>query len=255
MRYLFVFLSFLLGINSSAQEIKTAFIKSFPLKADTYYGTDAFENVYYGINDVLYKKTPTKTYQYNNLALGSISSVSIFNPLELVVFYKDFNSVIILDNTLNPIQKLSFLDKNISLVAKAGKNKLWLYNTDVQQLELYNYKTKSVLAKSQPQSLLDPKEMSGNANYVWIKTASNTIKVFNIYGSEVTEIKKQIDVFAISKSGVIIFKSSNELYSKSEKTQKIELNQNINIKYLSVVDNNLYFFDGNILFTFKILKI
>jgi len=173
----------------------------------------------------------------------------------LVIFYKDFNNVIILDNTLNEIQKLSFIDKNISRVAKASKNNLWLFNTDVQQLELYNYKTKTVLAKSQPQSLLSSKEMYGNANYVWVKTASNSIKVFNIYGSEVKEIKKNIAVFTVSKSGDVIFESDNTLYLKSKTTEKIKLNKNLEIKNVSVVDNKLYIFNGKAIFMFKILKI
>ncbi len=255
MRLLFVYLSFLLGLTVTAQKVKVTFIKSIPLKADAYYGTDTFENIYYNINDVLYKKTPKKTYQYNNLALGKINSISLFNPLELVVFYKDFNNVIILDNTLNEIQKLSFIDKNISSVAKASKNNLWLYNTDAQQLELYNYKTKTVLAKSQPQSLLDPKAMQGHANFVWVKTKDNTLKVFNNYGSEINTIDKNIEVFAINKLGDVIFKSDNSLYLKSKTIEEINLNKNLDIKNISVIDNKLYIFNGKAIFIFKFLKI
>jgi len=190
MKYPIILFYILFGLVGKAQDLKTSLIKSYPLKADVFYGADSFENTYYSINNVLYKATPKKTYEYNNLALGAISSVSIYNPLELVVFYRDFNSLVILDNTLNEIQKIAFLDKNISLVAKADKNRLWLYNVDVQQLELYDYKTKTVLSKSQPQSLLDPKEMHGNANFVWVKTVTDNLKIFNVYGSEVVRLAK-----------------------------------------------------------------
>ncbi len=254
MKYPIILFYILFSLVAKAQDLKTSFIKSYPLKADVFYGADSFENTYYSINNVLYKATPNKTYEYNNLALGTISSVSIYNPLELVVFYRDFNSLVILDNTLNEIQKIAFLDKNISLVAKADKNRLWLYNVDVQQLELYDYKTKTVLSKSQPRSLLDPKEMHGNANYVWVKTVTGNLKIFNIYGSEVAEIKKSIDFFTVSKSGWVIFKSDENLFVKSENIKKIKLNKSLNIEHLSVVDNKLYIFNGKDIFMFKLLK-
>jgi hypothetical protein len=231
-----------------------SFIKKEVINATIFYGVDSFGNLYYSTNNVLFKKTATKTYQYTNLALGSIGSVSIYNPLELVVFYKDFNSVIILDNTLNEIQKIAFLDKNISLVAKASKNELWLFNTDTQLLELYNYKAKTVVAQSQPRSLLDPKKLQGNANNVWIKTKDNYLKQFNIYGTEVESINKKIDAFSISKSGWIVFESNNELFLKSNVSSKINLNQNLNIKCITIVDNKLYIFDGKAIFMFMILK-
>ena len=254
MRYLFVFLSLFLGINSPAQEIQVALIKTIPLKAEAFYGADTFGDLYYSTNSVLYKKTNTKTYQYANLALGNISSVAIYNPLEVVVFYSDFNTVIILDNTLNEIQKLSFLDKNISLAAKAGKNKLWLFNTDTQLLELYNYKTKVVESTSQPQSLLAPEEIKGNANDAWLKTKNKHLKQFNIYGSNTDKIDRSIGTFAISKSGLVVYESEKMLYLKSSKIQKISLKPSLNIKQLTLVDNKLYIFDGKRILLFKILK-
>jgi len=254
MRYSIILFCFLCGFKIAAQEVKTSFIKKEALNAAVFYGVDTFENTYYSTNNILFKKTPTKIYQYTNLALGNINSVSIYNPLELVVFYKDFNSIIILDNTLNEIQKIAFLDKNISLVAKAGKNELWLFNTDTQLLELYNYKAKTVVAQSQPRSLLDPKKLQGNANNVWIKTKDNHLKQFNIYGTEVEFINKKIDAFSISKSGWIVFESDNELFLKSNVSSKINLNQNLNIKCITIVDNKLYIFDGKAIFMFMILK-
>ncbi len=254
MRYLILLFCFLSGFKVAAQELKTSFINKETLNAAIFYGVDTFGNLYYSTNNILYKKTATKTYQYTNLALGNISSVSIYNPLELVVFYKDFNSIVILDNTLNEIQKISFLDKNISLVAKASKNKLWLFNTDTQLLELYNYKTRTVKATSQPQSLLAPKELQGNTNNVWVKTKDSYLKQFNIYGTEVGVLNKKIDAFTVSKSDWIVFESDNELFLKSNISSKINLNQNLNIIRITIVDNKLYIFDGKAIFMFMILK-
>jgi len=254
MRYSILLFYFLYGFQVTSQEIKTSLIKKEALNAAIFYGVDTFGNLYYSTNNTLYKKTPTKTFQYTNFALGTISSVSIYNPLELVVFYKDFNSIIILDNTLNEIQKVAFLDKNISLVAKAGKNELWLFNTDTQLLELYNYIAKTVVAQSQPQSLLDPKELQGNTNNVWVKTKENELRKFNIYGTEIETVNKKIATYSVSKSGKIVLETGKKLYLKSNTLEKIKLNQNLDIKHLTLVDTNLYIFDGKVIFMFKILK-
>ncbi|MCF6213981.1 MAG: hypothetical protein L3J45_08155 [Flavobacteriaceae bacterium] len=254
MQYLFIFLSVFLGFTGKAQDIQTSLVKTYPLEADVFYGVDVFENIYFGKNNVLYKKTSDITYQFNNLSLGSISSISINNPLEIMVFYKDFNTVIILDNTLNIIQKLSFLDKNISLVAKADKNKLWLYNTDRQQLELYNYKTKTVLAKSQPQSLLNPKEIKGNANFAWVKTNSNTINIYNNYGSFVYSLDKKVDRFAVTGASTLIFEENTGLYLFDNSLHKINFIKPVALNNLSVVNDNIYIYDANKIFMFVILK-
>lgn len=254
MRYSLILFCFLYSFKITAQEVKASFIKKEVLNAAVFYGVDTFENTYYSTNNTLYKKTATKTYQYTNWALGNISSVSIYNPLELVVFYKDFNSLVILDNTLNEIQKIAFLDKNISLVSKAGKNELWLFNTDTQLLELYNYKTKTVKATSQPQSLLDPKKLQGNTNNVWVKTKENQLIKFNIYGTEIGTVNKKVDAFSVSKSDWIVFESNKELYLRSNNIEKLTLNQRLDIKRITIVDNKLYIFDDKVLFMFKILK-
>ena len=254
MRALFIFLSFFWGLSVTAQKFELAFIKSFPLKADTYYGTDTFENFYFGVKNVLYKKTPTKTYQYNNLALGSIYSVSIYNPLEIAVFYKDFNTVVILDNTLNEIKKLMFLNKTITLVAKAGKNELWLYNADAQQLELYNYHTKKIIAKTQPNRILNPLKLKGNANYAWIQTKANQLDTYNNYGSLVNSYNLKFDDFNIIVNKTLLFNNTNSFYLADKKFKPALLKVAYNIKSTSFVDNKLYLFNNKQLFIYKLLK-
>ncbi len=255
MKHHILFLSIVLfNLTLWAQDLKTSFISETLLEADTFFGVDTFDNTYYSKDNILYKKSPLKTFHFNSLALGDISSVSITNPLEIVVFYKDFNTVIILDNTLNIIQKISFFDKTIGFVAKADKNKLWLYNTDEQQLELYNYNTKTVIAKSQPQSLSNPKELKGNANFAWVKTTSNTIKVFNSYGSEVKTFNHTVNKFVVSEANTIVFEENNILYLLDTIPRKININSKVPIENIEVANNKIYLFGANTIFMFTLLK-
>ncbi|MDA3780091.1 MAG: hypothetical protein PF487_07745, partial [Bacteroidales bacterium] len=42
-------------------------------------------------------------FHYNNEFLGEVSFLDVSNPFRILVYYKDFNQFIILDNTLSPI--------------------------------------------------------------------------------------------------------------------------------------------------------
>ena len=86
-----------------AQEFKTAFFKDYSLNADKFIGVDDFENSYYINHNNLYKKTAQTIYSYANSQLGEITSVDITNPLKILVFYRDFKTVLLLDNRLNEL--------------------------------------------------------------------------------------------------------------------------------------------------------
>jgi len=251
-RHLIV-LGFLFCEFAFAQTINFAFLKEIPLNADAFFGVDSFDNNYYSLNNVFYKTTPTKTYQYQNLALGAISSVSIYNPLELVVFYKDFNTVIILDNTLNEIEKLHFLNETISLVAKAGKNQLWLYNTDNQQLELYDYQTKSILAKTQSQSVLLPLDLKGTANLAWIKTNDHLL-VYNNYGTMVKSFPFKFDNFTLLNDDEILFNRDSDFFLVDNKQGPIPLKTSFKAEATSFVNDKLYLFFNKRIFIYHLLK-
>jgi hypothetical protein len=141
------FIWFLLQLSAAiAQEqiIQVSQISKHEIDADTYLGFDSLGNNYYLKNNVFYKSNIQNLWQFKNLSLGKITRVDIQNPLKIVVFYENFNLVILLDNQLNPIQKVLFSENNTPLVITAGglasQNKLWMYNSLTQQIGLFDYK-------------------------------------------------------------------------------------------------------------------
>ncbi len=254
MKYFLTFLTFFFVLGIYAQNYKIQFIKKKSLNADKFYGVDIFDNTYYSRQNVLIKANSKKIYQYHNLALGNIYSVSVYNPLKIVVFYKDFYTVIILDNTLNEIQKLEFLNKNITLVAKAGENELWLYNADEQQLELYNYQTKTILGKTQPYSILNPKKLKGNTNFAWIQINSNNLDVYNNYGSMVNSYHLKFDNFNIITNKIVLFNNANSFYLSDNKSLSPLLKVPFKIQSSSITNNKIYLFNNKQIFIYKLLK-
>jgi len=125
-------------------------IKGIPMQAMevapktvTFWASDAFEYVYTIENNIFKKSKGSENWEYKNITLGQITKVDLQNPLKIVLFYEDFNTVILLDNQLNESQRINFSEHptpiNATAVGIAGQNQLWVYNNLNQQIGLYDY--------------------------------------------------------------------------------------------------------------------
>lgn len=120
---LFLFISF--HLNAQVFEL----VSSAEFNATSFVGVDSYKNVYSIKDMVLYKKGPDGSFSFNDFQLGNLSSVDIINPLKIVLFYEDTNTVLLLDNRLNLIERITFNNLvefiNISNATNAGNSKLW----------------------------------------------------------------------------------------------------------------------------------
>jgi len=144
MKKLIYFLSVLYCFVSFGQNLKIipTKIDSIAIDADCFIGFDSFKSCYYIKNNVLFKKIGDSNLQYQNPSVGKVTKVDILNPLKIIVFYEEFNMVLVLDNQLNEIHKIDFSKLETPVVASAigisGQNKLWVFNTLNQQIGLYD---------------------------------------------------------------------------------------------------------------------
>lgn len=218
--YIVFFLSFNLNV---AQEQKIKAIKTSEIKliADDFVGFDGFGSCFYIQNNTVFKKVDSTVLQYQNLSLGKITKVDIINPLKVIVFYKDFNSVVVLDNQLNEIQRIDFSNLNTPLVATAigisGQNKIWIFNSLNQQIGLYdlvnaNYQNLGVPIKN------EFSYYQTDFNYFhWIGKDGqwNTCTIFGrVFSNGKVEAKNQIQLLDINK---ILFTNNNLVYIKDIK--------------------------------------
>ena len=138
--YILLLLTCSLGF-SQKPKLKTTSLDTEELENKTYIGFDGLGNNYYTKNNVFIKQDSKQKWEYKNVALGKITSVDYINPLQIVVFYEDFNTIITLDNQLNEIQKLNLFDIDSSIFASkigmASQNQFWIYNALTQQI-LFN---------------------------------------------------------------------------------------------------------------------
>jgi len=246
-----------------AQEINTLFIKGYSLKADKFIGVDDFDNTFYINNNILFKNTSKDTYSYANTQLGEISSVDITNPLKVLVFFRDFNTVLLLDNRLNELTKpINFttesFSKNIAFASMSSNNNLWLYSFDDNILQLWNHQTRKINFTSQPVTFFkDFEPVKQLSTYQSCRLiGKNLMLKFNEYGTFIESYDINNPEINLFKDGHIILNENQLVYHDSlNKENPININQEVFIKSFYVNTNHIYIFDGTKIFVFKLLKI
>lgn len=201
---------------SQTKNIDAISVSHFPIDADEFLGYDAFGYSYQIKNNVFSKTKGNETFEYKNVALGQISKVDLQNPLKMVLFYEDFNTVILLDNQLNKMTEINFSQNNIPIVATAigmsTQNQLWIYNTLNQQIGLFDYLNNVYKTVSTP--LTEPiKSYQTDFNtFYWIDKKNNWFSC-NIFG-KTTALGKipDFDKIEIINAHQYIFSKANLLY-------------------------------------------
>ncbi len=233
-------------------QISTSLKDSTFLKADKIFGVDTFGTLYYTSEDNTFnKKVKDTTITYTNFQLSEITSANAFNPLKINLFYQDFNTVVILDNRLAEIFKIDFNTvqpyKNVSFVSTGFDNTLWIFNQDLQQLELYDYKASKIRLKTVPvqSEVLDIKSDYNNC-YMLTK---NYLYIYNYFGSLIAKyINDGYEQMAFSKAHLLL-KKENSLHLLSKNSPEIKRieHSNLLINQFLVTNETLYIYDDEIL--------
>lgn len=245
--------------NGQTLELK----ESKAVDMDRFVGFDNYQNLYFLKDRVLHKQGKDGNFVFNALQLGRISSVDIINPLKVVVFFEDTNTVVLLDNKLSEIERISFnyLNNffNAGTATTAGNNSLWIFNLDSQQLEMYNYKTKSQTIVSQPFPG-KVKSQASNFNYCFILTEGK-IRAFNVYGSFLNETPSEGYERIVQQNENLVAVKDNQLYyykdfarhksKTSEGPVHLEIPET-EIRNVQLLDEVLYIYDGKQLYTYKL---
>ncbi|WP_073098582.1 hypothetical protein [Leeuwenhoekiella marinoflava] len=213
------------------------------LKADQFIGVDSYGNFYYLKDRALYKKSKEKTIQFSDLRLGQISSVDLLNPLRITVFYAETNTVLILDNTLNEITRINFNEsqsfRNVSHARTASDSRLWIFNTDLQHLELFDYQNNKVDSNFTPQPEI-ALAMASDFNTCWVLTEAYLYH-YNQYGSLLSKQKNEAisNLFLFDEK--LFSMQADKLFIQLDKHPKWQL-----LKNLPQDSNQFYLKAGNL---------
>lgn len=252
----FVF-CFLLIISTavSAQELSAKLKSKTPLKKVEFVGVDKYENTYTIHNDVFHK-TGENDFQFSDIQLGELTSADILNPLKIVLFYESMNTVVLLDDKLNEINRINFNTlpnfRNVGFATKANQNNLWIFNMDLQELELFDYKNQKVVAHTQP---LDDEivQQQSNFNFCWLLTKSK-LKRYNSYGSFIDEypVDDSTKISNHNQRLMALHDKKLSILLKGETDFHPISMPEIAIKDFYLTGENLYLYDGDFLYHFHL---
>ncbi len=173
-----------------------------------------------------------------------------------MLFYQDFNTLIILDNRLAEMFKIDFNSiqpyKNVFSVSAANDNNVWLFNLDTQILELYDYKNNLTKHKTLPIEH-SPLDMTSDYNFCWLITEKHIYK-YNYFGSMVYKIENQ-GFSNIKQSNNLLFLQKNNtisIYNKTNNTFNLIDLPKLLIKQFFVTNESLYIYTGEMLYKFQL---
>ena len=211
--FLFLIMSFVFAY-SQEQTLKAQLVSTQKIDADTFVGFDGMGNIYYTKNNVFYKKNKQELWQYKNISLGKITKIDFQNQLKIMLFYENFNTIILLDNQLNETQKINFSENSIPILVSAtgiaSQNRLWIYNSLTQQIGLFAY-LKNTFQTVTPSLNGNIKKYDADFNtFRWIDDKKNWYAV-DVFG-KITSLGKVPDFDQI-QMGI----NQEILFSKGEK--------------------------------------
>ncbi|HNP32145.1 MAG TPA: hypothetical protein PKN96_02500 [Flavobacterium sp.] len=222
--YFLLCLSFTFSFGQN-HKLKTTALETKELENKTYIGFDGLGNNYYIKDNIFTKQNETQKWEYKNVALGKITSVDYINPLKIVVFYEDFNTIITLDNQLNEIQKLNLFDIDNTIFASkiglASQDQFWIYNSLTQQIMLFDYLKNTFKNIGNPIQENIKYTQSDFNNFYWVDEVNNWYSI-DIFGK--VKLLANIPPFEkiqIVDNEKILFSRDNILYCLNNVTKTV----------------------------------
>ena len=174
---------------------------------------DNMEHVYIydATNIKKYDKIGTLLFSYSALSTGKISSVDVYNPFKVMVFSKDFERLVFLDNKLAIQQSTSVLsDLNIlsACVCMSYDNGFWVYDESKKQLfrydAQYNLRNTSQIISNFVEKDIEPlfiKET--NSGFLLLNDKENGILIFDRFGTYLKSIPIFTDYFDVYNNQIL----------------------------------------------------
>jgi len=128
---------------------------------------------------------------------GKLYTIDVSNPLKLLLFYKDFSTVVILDRFLanqSTLDLKRFSILNPSAIGNSYDNNIWVYDEYDNKLKKIDEQGKKLLETADFRTVfnqsISPQKIISDNGLVYLADTTNGVFVFDNYGS----FKKRIPV-------------------------------------------------------------
>ena len=258
MKHVFYFILLFYCWGFSQTSLTTKLVESTPYNWDSFVGVDPFESHYFLKFNTLFKKNSQGLQNYSNLDKGAISDVSVFNALRLALFYKDFNSVTLLDNRLAELITVDFNSlsplRSLSHISYGNDNSFWLIDSNTLRLELFDYNTSKTRVKTGP-FLNEIRALDSDYNNCWVLT-DKELQCYNYIGSLISKLPNEGFTDLKLWNGVLFLQKENSIYYKLKNNESFLLLNlpKILVKQFFVTNQTLYIYDEEFLHHYQLIN-
>ena len=128
---------------------------------------------------------------YNNIRkYGQATLLDVSNPLKVLLYYKDFTTVAMLDRFLNVVNTVDLRKQNIlqaKAIAQSYDNKIWVYDEIENKLKKVDEEGKLLQETPDFRLMLDvaaqPIKIFDENKYVYLYDSTYGVYVFDYYGA------------------------------------------------------------------------
>lgn len=262
-----LFFSFFLFYNADAQDYNFKPLPSIH-KTARWMEVDKMKNLYLILDDhTLLKYSPIGELlsQFNENTLGAITYVDISNPFRILVYYKDFTTVVFLDRTLSETRRhdLSNFDiPQVQALGTASDNNMWLFDNNTFTLKKINPQNQ-VIVESTDLNLLISDDINPNRlvefeNKVYMNAPNIGVLVFDVFGNYIKTISlPNLEYFQLHEEQIFyvenkIFKVYN-LFSFQTNEIKLPVLED-NLQQVCIAQEHLYIKYSNEIKIFALTK-
>ncbi len=196
---------------------------------------DKLGNIYLIKNDEIEKyKDGVASKRYSRKGFGNITAVDASNALRILLFYKNANKIVFLDNQLSEKSEVIDLFKlqtiNAKVVCNSSNNQFWVF--DVNNAELIKVGSDLTIASrtgnlnNQMEDAISPSMLKEINNLVYLVDVKLGIFVFDYFGTLIKKIPLlDVQHFEVVNDAIYYANTKKEIWQydmQSFDSKKIE---------------------------------
>jgi hypothetical protein len=172
-------------------------VKTYPGNF-TYFTIDNLDNIYLLSNTNQLKKISPNgdTLVFNEVRkYGKLFSIDATNPLKVLLYYKNFSTIVVMDRFLNVRNTINLRQQNIfkvKAVAASYDNNIWLFDEGDAMLKKIDDNGAVLMASVDFRNIFDsvpsPEQITDRDKFIYLYDTTKGFYTFDYYGSFKTRI-------------------------------------------------------------------
>lgn len=224
-----VFIAFFIAFSVHAQMAVFKKELTRPVQL-SYYALNHLGDTSSILNNEIEKENILRSYTFKDPFLGTVEVYDERNPLQQLVFYKNTQNIVLLDNQLSVKEKISLIDRfpeiDAVYAALSSQSSIWIFDQTSKRWGLISSNQNQPTYISNPITTYEFITTSGNFAYWQVK---NVVYGIDIYGNVLEEQKlpSRSELLAVN-GDYYIYKLNNGVFlldrtkKQTERLREIE---------------------------------